>query len=111
VLFREADGRAPFLDWFAGLVPKVKDKCTVKLERLRELGHDLRRPEADYLRDGIYELRVSRGQVQYFFHGNVSVVISHGLTKEREVPSTEIDLAIRRKARLESDPGSHTFTE
>lgn len=115
VLYRETDGSVPFLDWFAGLVPKVQDKCRIRLERLRDLGHELRRPEADYLRDGIHELRVSRGRVHfrmlYFFYGNVSVVISHGLTKERAVPSAEIDSAIRRKARFESDPDRHTFTE
>ena len=48
------------------------DKVVVRLDRLRELGHELRRPEADFLRDGIYELRTaSRGvnyRVLYFFH-------------------------------------------
>src|SRR2546426_10968641 len=28
----------------------------LRLDRLREMGHELRRPEADLLRDGIYEL-------------------------------------------------------
>jgi Gp49-like protein DUF891 len=32
---------------------------------LRELGNGLRRPEADFLRDGVYELRVSLNHVQY----------------------------------------------
>jgi hypothetical protein len=36
-------------------------QCYLRLERLREMGHELRRPEADFLRDGIYELRVSLG--------------------------------------------------
>ena len=40
---------------------KVQDKCYLLLERLREMGHELRWPEADFLRDGIYELRVSLG--------------------------------------------------
>jgi hypothetical protein len=35
---------------------KVQDKCHLRLERLREMGHELRRPEADFLRDGIYEI-------------------------------------------------------
>jgi hypothetical protein len=37
----------------------------VRIERLRDLGHELRRPEADYLRDGIYELRVGLGSVNH----------------------------------------------
>jgi hypothetical protein len=59
VLYRELDGSCPFLAWFEELPAKVQDKCYLRLERLREMGHELRRPEADYLRDGIYELRVS----------------------------------------------------
>jgi hypothetical protein len=44
---------------------KARLKCFARIERLRELGHDIRRPEADFLRDGIYELRVSLSHVQY----------------------------------------------
>jgi hypothetical protein len=35
--------------------------CIARIQRLIAMGHELRRPEADYLRDGIYELRVRRG--------------------------------------------------
>lgn len=53
VFYQEDDGTAPVLDWLDSLPPKAQDKCVVKIERLRELGHELRRPEADILRDGI----------------------------------------------------------
>jgi phage-related protein len=76
----------PVLDWLDRLPAKVQDKCRVRIERLRDLGHELRRPEADYLRDGIYELRVGfRGmnyRMLYFFHGKVAAVLAHGLVKE-----------------------------
>ena len=48
----------PVLEWFDGLPAKAQDKCRVRIQRLSELGHELCRPEADLLRDGIYELRV-----------------------------------------------------
>ena len=115
ILFREDDGTVPFLEWFEGLQPKAQDKCRVRLERLQLLGHELRRPEADLLRNGIYELRVGLQGVNYrmlyFFHGREAVVISHGLVKERSVPPGEIDLAMRRKARFENSPGRHTHEE
>ena len=105
----------PFLDWFDRLPVKARDKCTVRIERLRDLGHDLRRPEADYLRDGIYELRSSlRGaqyRILYFFHRRRAVVLSHGLIKERAVPPREIAKAIKRKAAFEQAPERHTFEE
>ena len=64
-LYREEDGSCPFIKWFDKLPAKVQDKCYLRLERLREMGHELRRPEADLLRDGIYELRVSLGGVHH----------------------------------------------
>ena len=115
VLYREEDGSCPFVEWFNQLPAKVQDKCYLRLERLSEMGHELRRPEADFLRDGIYELRVSlRGvhhRILYFFHGAVAAVVLHGLVKEREVPPKEIDRAVARKHRFEGNPPRHTYEE
>ena len=115
LLFCESDGRVPLLEWFDTLSPKVLDKCRAWLTRLREQGHELRRPEADYLRDGIYELRIGfRGvnyRILYFFAGREGVVVSHGLTKERTVPSKEIDLAVRRMNAFRQNPTAHTYRE
>jgi len=75
------------LGWLDGLPAKVQTKCTERIDRLGELGHELRRPEADFLRDGIYELRASyqgvHYRILYFFAGKAVVVASHGLTKEQ----------------------------
>jgi len=65
VFYRDDDGSVPVLDWLRSLPAKAQDKCRVRLERLHEWGHELRRPEADYLRDGIHELRVRLGAVNY----------------------------------------------
>jgi phage-related protein len=115
VFFREIDGSTPFLDWFGGLQPRVQDKCRVRLERLQQFGHELRRPEADYLRDGIYELRIGfhgkNYRVLYFFHGREAVVISHGLEKEKAVPPKAIEVAIRRMEQFKSDPEKHTYDD
>jgi DNA-binding XRE family transcriptional regulator len=43
----------------------VYAKCAVRIRRLADLGHELRRPEADLLRDGICELRARLGTVNY----------------------------------------------
>ena len=115
VFYCEDDGSAPLLDWLDTLPAKALAKCRVRIERLRELGHELRRPEADLLRDGIYELRVGLGgmnyRMLYFFHGNVAAVLAHGLSKERQVPPKDIDKAIERKVRFEADPKRHTYEE
>jgi phage-related protein len=115
VFFREADGDVPFLEWFDDLPDKVADKCRIKIERLRELGHELRRPEADFLRDGIYELRVRMQRVNYrmlyFFHGNTAAIVSHGIVKESDVPPKEIDRALERKKAFAKAPKTHTYEE
>ena len=115
VFYREDDGSVPILDWLDSLPPKALDKCTVRIERLGELGHELRRPEADFLQDGIYELRVGLQHVNYrilyFFHGRMAAVVSHGLVKEREVPPIEIARAIQRKRKFEKNPKTHTYME
>ena len=114
VLFAEANDISPIINWLDSLPSKVQDKCIVRIERLAEMGYELRRPEADYLKDDIYELRASHQGIHYrmlyFFHGKTAV-ISHGLVKEKTVPQRQIDLAIRRKSIYESDPDKHTYRE
>ncbi len=57
------------------------------MERLRELGHELRRPKADLLRDEIYEHRASLRDVDYwilyFFYGAVAAVGSRNRKRKR----------------------------
>ncbi|HLJ96310.1 MAG TPA: type II toxin-antitoxin system RelE/ParE family toxin [Gemmataceae bacterium] len=115
LFYQEDDGTVPLLEWLDGLPEAAQDKCRIKLERLRELGHELRRPEADYLRDGIYELRVRLSRVNYrmlyFFHDRVAAVVSHGIVKEQAVPPKEINRAVELKQAFEQAPTRHTYEE
>jgi hypothetical protein len=108
VLYQEEDGTCPFLEWFAELPAKAQDKCFLRMERLREIGHELRRPEADFLRVSLQGLQY---RILYFFHGTIAAVVSHGLVKERVIPSKEIDRAIERKKRFIANPVRHTHEE
>lgn len=114
VFFREENGTVPFVDWLSALPPVARAKCRVRLDRLEELGHEMRRPEADYLRDGIYELRTTHAGVDYrmlyFFHGRTAAVVSHGIMKQQaQVPPKDIDKAVQRKVLFEARPQRHTF--
>ncbi|MBI4551151.1 MAG: type II toxin-antitoxin system RelE/ParE family toxin [Candidatus Latescibacteria bacterium] len=115
VLYQDEDGTVPILDWMEELSPKARVKCLARIKRLRERGHELRRPEADYLRDEIYELRVDlqgvHYRILYFFHGRTVAVLAHGVIKEHRVPPHAIDTAIRRRQKFVQDPGRHTYTE
>jgi phage-related protein len=85
------------------------------VERLAAFGHELRRPVADLLRDGIYELRIRKGHVNYrilyFFHGRDLAILGHAITKEDVVPEVEIEKCLRRKRAFETDPEGHTYAE
>jgi phage-related protein len=116
VFYQEEAGRSSVVKWLQELNqrnPRAFDKCRAAIARLALHGHELRRPEADYLRDGIYELRVRLGSVNYrllyFFHGRTISVVAHGLTKEATVPAAEIDRAQRRKATFAANPEAHTY--
>jgi hypothetical protein len=114
VYFQDEDNTVPLLVWLNSLPAKAQDKCLARLTRLEMRGHELHRPEADFLRDGIYELRVSlQGQqyrMLYFFHGKVAAVVSHGLVKEQKVPPKEIDRAVTRKNQFLANPQRYSFT-
>ncbi len=53
VFYRDDDGSVSLLDWIDCLPAKVRAKCRARIGRLRAAGHELRRPEADFLRDGV----------------------------------------------------------
>lgn len=117
VFYQDRTGESAVVDWLRELNdfnPKAFDKCRAAIARLALLGHELRRPEADYLRDGIYELRVRLGSINYrllyFFHGRTISVVAHGLTKDAAVPVADIKQAITRKAAFAANPTAHTFT-
>lgn len=113
VWFREEDGTVPMLEWLDSLSPQAQAKCLARIRLLMDRGHELRRPNADLLRSGIYELRVRFGKVNYrmlyFVHGRGTAVISHGFAKEQTVPEKEIERALARKQRFTKDPSTHSF--
>jgi len=116
IYFRATEGKAPVADWLADLMKtnaKAWANSRAKIEMLAQFGHELRRPAADFLRDGIYELRAKQGYVQYrilyFFHGRNVAILTHSLTKEDEVPSLDIERAIARKKLFAMNPNEHTY--
>lgn len=118
VYYQEGPGQVPVMTWLQELQRrdlKAYSRCGIALELLAEFGHELRRPHADYLRDGIYELRVKHGRVNYrilyFFHGRQVAVVAAAFTKEDRVPPAEIERDIRRKWLFGQDAHAHTYRE
>jgi len=116
VIFYKEEKNIPMVNWLDEISRKDKkavEKCFAQLELLKMSGHELRRPYADYLRDGIYELRISFRRVQYrilyFFYGQSVIILTHGITKEGKIPDVEINRAIERKRKFETKPETHSW--
>ncbi len=89
LFYQEKEEDVPVLDWLNDLKDKNMKgflSCAARLDRLATYGHELRRPVADYLRDGIYELRAKHRNVQYrilyHFEGQNIVVLNHAIVKK-----------------------------
>ena len=114
-VYQEENGTVPLWDWMDLLPRKIVDKFTQRFTLLENDGYDLRRPVVDFLRDGIYEIRIKRGRVNYRvlygFVGQNVVLLSHGCTKKKEVPPKEIDLAISNLKRYMENPMVYKYME
>ena len=115
LVYREASGKIPFTEWLTSVKTEDKRAYAKILARILLLGnhgYELQRPMSDTLRDGVKELRIRRGNVNYrvlyFFHGQNVAILSHGIIKESVVPGKEIDAAIRHHSQLQKNPKLHT---
>ena len=119
IFYQDEKGKVPVLEWLDELEqqdPKGLLNCLDRIQQLASMGHELRRPLADFLRDGIYELRASHRRVQYrilyFFHGRNIAIIAHAIVKEGSaVPDVDINRAIERQQLFITDPANHTYEE
>ncbi|SRR5260370_14865520 len=116
VFYKDADGTVPVREWLFDLQKKNRRafaKCNARIHRLADLGYELRRPEADILRDEIHELRAKLGHVNYrilyFFHGRNLAVLANALVKKDKVPDVEIERAVRRRKAFLQAPQAHSF--
>ncbi len=119
VFYQDEDREVPVLEWLKELLKQNRKgyaNCVARIQQLAAVGYELRRPAADYLRDGIYELRAKHIRVQYrilyFFQGQNVAILAHAITKEEEaVPAIDIERAIQRKRLFEDNPEAHTYVE
>jgi phage-related protein len=104
--YKTPRGDCPFEIFMEGHNDKVRSKFRKVIVVLEEEGPNLQRPYADFLRDGIRELRVGFGgnayRALYFFCIGNLIVITHAFIKKTDgVPSGEIERALRYKSDFE----------
>jgi len=113
LIYKNEDGSVPLIDWLKKQSQKVQDKCTGIIELLSSSGYELRRPYADYLNEGIYELRPTVKHVHYrilyCFVGKNIVLLTHGLIKIDKIPKREIKRSIEFRNKFIQNPLLHSY--
>lgn len=100
--FVDERGQKPVKEFIDSLSCKEQAKVMAYLVELRQQGHNLRRPMADYIGDGVYELRPKDNRIFYFFFHKDNVVLLHALRKKTDkIPKGDLALCFKRKSQVE----------
>jgi len=100
--FIDNRGRLPVKEFIDELPLDERTKVFAYLEELRRQGHNLRRPLADYVTDGIYELRPKANRLFYFFFLRENAVFVHAIKKKTfKISENDIKICLRRKKYIE----------
>lgn len=100
--FINGRGENPVKEFIDKLPLKEQAKVMAYLDELKEKRHAMRRPMADHLGEGIYELRPRDNRIFYFFYLRENAVLLHAIRKKTDkIPSGDMDLCIKRKMQAE----------
>ena len=101
--FVDKDGSKPVKEFIDSLTKKEQAKVYAYITELKKQGNNLRRPMADYLEDGIYELRPKDNRIFYFFYLRDTAVLIHAIKKHvKRIPANDLKLCIKRKTEVEA---------
>lgn len=116
VFYQDTDGSVPVLAWLREMDRRdgrITRKVLACIDELKSKGLELRRPLVDSIGDGLYELRIKLGHVNYrvifFYAGRTLAVLSHACTKESSIPKIDLKIALDRKLKYQQDPERHTY--
>lgn len=96
--FKFDNGKCPLVEYLDSLDIKMRAKILWTIGLLETNGNTLGMPYSEFLKDGIYELRIKQGsdisRVLYFFCVGKRIILTHGFTKKtNKVPENEIEVA------------------
>ncbi|MFH1440531.1 MAG: type II toxin-antitoxin system RelE/ParE family toxin [Candidatus Omnitrophota bacterium] len=100
--FLDDRGESPVKEFIKALPQNERAKVFAYISELKNQGHNLRRPLADYLGQGIYELRPKANRVFYFFFLKNSAVLVHAIRKKTDkISSHDLKVCLKRKSEVE----------
>lgn len=99
-------GHIPVKEFIESLPLRDQAKVLAYLDELKKHGHNLRRPMADYLGEGIYEIRPKDNRIFYFFYLKDNAVLLHSLRKKTDkILSADLNLCLKRRKQVETGAG------
>jgi len=102
--FLDERGNSPIEGFIDSLPLKEQGKITAYISELLKEGYNLRRPMADYLGQGIYELRPKNNRIFYFFFLKDAAVLLHAIKKKTyKIPESDLNICIKRKLQIEKN--------
>jgi phage-related protein len=101
--FVDKDGNRPVKEFIDSLTKKEQSKAHAYFTELKKEWNNLRRPMADYLKDGIYELRPKNNRIFYFFYLREKAILVHAIKKYvKRIPADDLRLCIKRRLETEA---------
>jgi len=101
--FIDENGDIPVKEFIHSLTMKEQVRIYAYIRELKREGNNLRRPLADYLTSGIYELRPQKNRIFYFFYLKGNAVLVHAIKKKSDrIPENDLNLCLRRKSQIET---------
>jgi phage-related protein len=101
--FIDERGGNPVRAFIEKLPIKEQAKIFAYIDELKKQGHNLRRPMADYLTEGIYELRPRDNRIFYFFYLRENVVLVHAIRKNTDkIPPGDLKICLKRRKLVET---------
>ncbi len=100
--FLDERGESPVKEFIKALSQDERANVFAYIAELKNQGHNLRRPLADYLGQGIYELRPKANRVFYFFFLKNSAVLVHAIRKKTDkISNRDLEVCLKRKSEVE----------
>jgi phage-related protein len=101
--FVDERGHKPVDEFLMALTKKERAKALAYFIELNKQGYNLRRPLADYVGNGIYELRPRNNRIFYFFYLRDKAVLVHAIKKKTgRIPQEDLKLCVKRKDYVEA---------
>jgi phage-related protein len=101
--YMDNKSNTPVLEFIKALPKQERAKFKAYIQELKYHGHNLRRPMADYLGQGIYELRPKDNRIFYFFYLRNNIVFVHAIRKKtNKIPEVDLEICLKRKDIIET---------